>query len=338
MSYDKKKRYRVRYDRIIGVAAIFIVLIILLVSCCKSCGDDKKPADESSIIPTSSKEEKEKADKNSENKESSKNDSKSESDDTSQSGDIKYTTVSAMPNEIYSGDLILVNNNHEYSFPASEADAGIKPVYEMCSGSYKYKDYEISLASNVIAAINAMMDDFNSVSGHNDIMVVSGYRTKEYQDSLTDSDIKGGFTEYHTGLSVGFSIYPDSGSPCYYTPEGDYAWINKNCSYYGFILRYPDEKKDKTESDGKTYQFRYVGVPHAIYMTENNLCLEEYIEEVKNYTSDGEHIKVSDNEKKYEIYYVPADPSANTDIPVPEGKEYTISGNNVDGFIVTIEI
>ncbi len=339
MSYNKKKRSRVRYDRIIGVAAVLIILIISLVSCCKSCGkDDKNPANESSIVPTSSKEEKEKSDKAEESKkDNSKDDSKSDSKNNSESS-MKYTTVSAMPNEIYSGDLVLVNNSHEYSFPATEEEAKITPIYEMCSGSYQYKDYEISLASQTISALNAMMDDYKSAVGNTDIMVASGYRTKEYQDNLTDTDIAGGFTEYHTGLSMGLSVFPESGSPYYYTATGDYSWVAENCAYYGFILRYPEGKEDKTESDAKTYQFRYVGTPHAIYMTENNLCLEEYIEEVKKYTSDGEHIKVSDNEKKYEIYYVPADPSANTDIPVPDGKEYTISGNNVDGFIVTVEV
>ena len=60
MSYKKRRRSRVRYDRIAGVAAVFVVLIILLVSCCKSCGKDSQSKDDvsSSIVPTSSKEEK----------------------------------------------------------------------------------------------------------------------------------------------------------------------------------------------------------------------------------------------------------------------------------------
>ncbi len=333
MSYNGK-RSRVRYDRIVVVATIFIVLLILLVSCCKSCGSDsKKSSDESSIVPTSSKDDKEGSDKNSDD--SNTTDDGNSSNDT----DTTYTSISAMPNEIYTGDLILVNKSHEYSFPATEEAAGITPVYEMASDSYKYKDYEISLASKTISAINTMMDAFYNKTGITDVMVVSGYLTKESQDELTDTDVKGGFSEYHTGLSFGLSVYPDDDeeSPYYYTPEGDYAWINDNAANYGFILRYPEDKTDKTGIESKSHQFRYVGIPHAIYMKENNLCLEEYIEAVKSYTSTGEHIKVTAGEKKYEIYYAPADPSANTEIPVPQGKAYTTSGNNVDGFIVTVE-
>ncbi len=47
---------------------------------------------------------------------------------------------------------------------------------------------------------------------------------------------------------------------------------------YGFILRFA---KDKQEITGITYEpwhYRYVGVEHARYMTEHNLCLEEYLE------------------------------------------------------------
>lgn len=331
MSYKKRKRYRVRYDRIVGVAAIFIVLLILLVSCCKSCGNDNKnKADESSVIPTSSKE-----DKNSGKKDE---DPQMSEDSAPDDTETIYTSVSAMPNEIYSGDLIVVNKEHEYSFPASDEEAGITPIYEMASDSYQFRDYEISLASKTISALNTMMDAYYSKTGNTDIMVISGYRTKEEQDEMTDTDIKGGYSEYHTGLDFDLGIFPEGENSQYYTPDGDYSWINDNCANYGFILRYPEDKEGSTGMDSSTYKFRYVGVPHALYMKENDLCLEEYINELKNHTSDGEHLKVSGSENKYEIYYVPADPSANTDIPVPADKNYSISGNNVDGFIVTVEI
>ena len=47
-------------------------------------------------------------------------------------------------------------------------------------------------------------------------------------------------------------------------------------------------------------------------------------------------MKTTVDGKNYEIYYVPA--TADTvEVPIPKDKEYTISGNNVDGFIVTAE-
>ena len=59
---------------------------------------------------------------------------------------------------------------------------------------------------------------------------------------------------------------------------------------------------------------------------------------MKNYPYEGEHLKFSDdNGTEYEIYYSPSDDSSeNTIVPVPSGYKYDISGNNVDGFIVTV--
>lgn len=330
MSTYRKRKPKIRYDRIIGVAAILIVLLILVVSCCKSCGnDDKKNQNTSSIVPTDNKEK----DKGSENS--------APSDDSSLASLDSYSTISAMPNDIYAGDLVLVNKQHEYSFPATEENSKIVPVYETKSDSYQVNDYETYLDSNTIKALNSLLDAFYNESGLTDIMVISGYRTKEYQDELFNagtSDVKGGCSEYHTGLSLDLGIFPQDESSYYYIPDGKYAWIEENCAKYGFVIRYPEGKEDKTGMESKSYQFRYVGIPHAIYINDNNLCLEEYIDLVKNYTFDGEHLKVAGTDKNYEIYYVSADPSSNTDIPVPGDKTYSVSGNNIDGFIVTVEI
>ena len=53
-------------------------------------------------------------------------------------------------------------------------------------------------------------------------------------------------------------------------------WMQAHCAEYGFVLRYP---KDKQEITGwyEPWHFRYVGEEAAKYMTENNLCLEEFI-------------------------------------------------------------
>ncbi len=330
----RKPPRRVRYDRIIGVAAIFIVILILFVSCVNSCGSDDTSSDtDSAIVPTSDK------DKDSEKTKTTNADGEKEADpkEDEASGDMEFTTISAMPNDIYKGDLIVVNKNYSYSFPTEE-ESTIKPIYELASGSYQYRDYVISLSEKTINAINQMMDAYYTNAGNNHIMVINGFKTKEEQDAVTDTDIKGGYSEYHTGMNFDLGIFPPGESSYYYTSEGSYSWISENLANYGFILRYPEGKEDITGVSAKTYKFRYVGTPHALYMAENNLCLEEYIDEVKNYTSDGEHIRVSGGEAKYEIYYVPADPSANTEIPVPADKHYTISGNNIDGFIVTVEV
>ena len=54
-------------------------------------------------------------------------------------------------------------------------------------------------------------------------------------------------------------------------------WLAEHCAEYGFILRFPVEKKAITHVMSESWHFRYVGVEAATYMMENNLCLEEFL-------------------------------------------------------------
>ena len=54
-------------------------------------------------------------------------------------------------------------------------------------------------------------------------------------------------------------------------------WLNEHCSEFGFILRFPADKRDITKVMSESWHFRYVGQEAAKYIMENNLCLEEFI-------------------------------------------------------------
>jgi hypothetical protein len=58
------------------------------------------------------------------------------------------------------------------------------------------------------------------------------------------------------------------------------------------------------------------------------------------YTYNGEHLKVETADgKKYEMYYYPAVKGSQTEVKVPEGDiKYEISGDNVNGYIITMEV
>lgn len=60
------------------------------------------------------------------------------------------------------------------------------------------------------------------------------------------------------------------------TEEG--KWLADNSYKYGFILRYPREKKHITSIDYEPWHFRYVGVDAATVMFEQKLTLEEFWE------------------------------------------------------------
>lgn len=114
-----------------------------------------------------------------------------------------------------------------------------------------------------------------------------------------------------------------------------YGWIYDNAAKYGFVLRYPEAKTSVTGITDEPWHFRYVGRGHAAYMTENDLTLEEYIALLYQYPADGKHLTFSYDGIHYEVYYAGAN-GEETEVEVPSDAMYTVSGNNWDGFIVTI--
>jgi len=327
----KRKKGRLRYERVISVGVLFIVLIVMLVSCIDGCSG--KNGGESSVIKY---EQKRNTDSSSAETDKSTQPSSSSSE-TVQPSESGFNTVNLEYSEINKGDLVLVNKSYEYKF-TEELD--IVDVFSHKNDCYTVSDMEISLDSNVISYFNSFMEAYNTANNNKDIRIIEAYRSKDTQDekfSGNQTDIAGGFSEYNTARTFDLGSFPESGSSYYLVNEGVYSWIYENASSYGFILRYPESKDLITGMTSSTYTFRYVGIPHAIYISQNNLTLEEYIENIKSYNNENP-LKVTDGTKNYNIYYVPATPDSTTQVPVPSDQSYTISGNNIDGFIVTITL
>lgn len=86
-----------------------------------------------------------------------------------------------------------------------------------------------------------------------------------------------GGSEHQTGLAVDITdvYYPIKDSSLENTET--FKWLKEHCTEYGFILRFPSDKEEITGVMYEPFHFRYVGVEVAEYMTENNLCLEEFV-------------------------------------------------------------
>lgn len=54
------------------------------------------------------------------------------------------------------------------------------------------------------------------------------------------------------------------------------SWLADNCADYGFVIRYPADKVSITGRN-EPWHVRYVGETAAKFMTEHNLCLEEFV-------------------------------------------------------------
>lgn len=87
-----------------------------------------------------------------------------------------------------------------------------------------------------------------------------------------------GCSEHQLGLAA--DLMPDADTAMVAEDVADLPlllWLKEHCKEYGFILRYPAEKKEITGWN-EPWHFRYVGEEAACYIMEHELCLEEFLE------------------------------------------------------------
>ncbi len=269
--------------------------------------------------------------------------------------DREESIITVPSSDVCKGELILVNSDHEYTFPDPPTDVS---VFDNKSKSYKVANLNINLSMDAITPLNTLMDDFYEITECRDVMVNSGFRSEEDQRQLYADRVATqgaemaakyvslpGHSEHHTGLAMDLTVYMDSGEGHKLVEYEPCKWLVENFENYGFILRYPSDKVSLTGIDYEPWHYRYVGVPHSLIMKEKGWVLEEYIEYLRNLPEGraiawngtaSEEISLDGMIGDCVVYYVPASEEPETLIPVPKNMEYTVSGDNVGGFIVTV--
>ncbi|MBP3555688.1 MAG: M15 family metallopeptidase [Clostridia bacterium] len=272
-----------------------------------------------------------------------------------------YVKQAVPSTDVAVGDLILVNFEHKYEL----TDTITKQLSALSNseGYSKYfvlgkQGYDTKVRRNILPHLCEMLSDLvdaspvlGTTTEHDRVVINSGYRSTEYQQGLYEKQAVEnyvaipGHSEHHTGYAVDLNVFTAKGDTDVFRDD-DQAWLEANCADYGFIVRYDGAKFELTGILDETWHFRYVGKPHAQYMSENGLCLEEYLSLLRTtynfdtcdapltyITGEGEEATT------YEIYYYPASADVNTDIFVPKAGTYSdisISGDNMNGFIVTV--
>lgn len=189
--------------------------------------------------------------------------------------------------DLDSWELLLVNNDN----PLPD-DFEVEP--EVVQGSFK-------MDARIAETVKQMIADAQEEGI--ELMICSAYRSVDRQKQLFNAEVDvqlaagktqaeaeaitatmiaiPGTSEHHTGLAA------DIVTPSYQNLDEGFAetdagkWLVENAPDYGFILRYPEDKQDITQIIYESWHFRYVGVDHAKAITEQGLCLEEYIEQLK---------------------------------------------------------
>ncbi|MBQ8495913.1 MAG: M15 family metallopeptidase [Clostridia bacterium] len=267
-----------------------------------------------------------------------------------------FQTVSIPNTDVAVGDLILVNFENEYALTDTLGSKQLSSLYTSKGYGtyYVLKDANVSvhtkiktaLQDMIFALVDANPDTLGNVSGEDRVFITSGYRTLEKQTELYNKRTEEnyvavpGHSEHHTGYAVDIQVFT-SNQKTVLLRDNEQEWMEAHCAEFGFIIRYDGSKFELTGILDEPWHYRYVGVPHATYMMESGLCMEEYLKLLRdshNGTKD-EPLTITANDTEYLVYYLPASEGTTTDLIVPPETvgSYTVSGDNMNGFIVTIE-
>ena len=139
--------------------------------------------------------------------------------------------------------------------------AGCKPL--PCSGYRSKKEQAKLLSQKVLEYKNR------------------GFSAKEAQKQARKWIAEPGKSEHHTGLAMDiidldYQILDEKQKN-----TKTQRWLMKHCWEYGFILRYPEEKKAITHINSESWHYRYVGKENAKKIYQSGLCLEEYVQKMQ---------------------------------------------------------
>jgi len=232
--------------------------------------------------------------------------------------------------QIYKGDLLLVNRDYPVKKDSIRSDIiNINHNSELVRG-YVIFDRNLRLSKDVVKKFLNVVDAAGKESV-NHFLISSGYRDFQEQKQLyekmgSDYALPAGYSEHNLGLSLDIGSTQKKMEKA---PEG--KWIEENVWKHGFVLRYPKNKSNITGIQYEPWHIRYVGLPHSAIMQKKNFTLEEYLEFLK----EEKEVSTEVEGKKYTVSYYKV--SENMKVNVPANKQYEISGNNMDGVIVTVQ-
>ncbi len=145
------------------------------------------------------------------------------------------------------------NSKGEWVEKEFKSEAGLRLVLK--SGFRSYGTQKTTY-NNYLARNNGVDDGISSPPG-----------ASEHQSGLACDVLSVDYNANNQYMNASF----------YQTPEAQ--WMEENCIYYGFVIRYPEDKEDLTRVPYEPWHLRYVGREIAGYLNVNSKCLEEFYED-----------------------------------------------------------
>lgn len=227
----------------------------------------------------------------------------SESQDPSSSTQSEPSSISSEPSSApppssssgatgteVSGDwkLVLINPTHsisqELGFATDEVqgykvDARMAPALREMLAAAKADGYSLTIISGYRTIERSRILYQNKVQEYKN----AGYSDADAKVEAAKWVAPPGTSEHHTGLAADiissdyYNKYSDLVEEFENEPEA--IWLRENAPRFGFILRFPKDKEEITGIHYEPWHFRYVGVEAAQAITDQGLCLEEYLGE-----------------------------------------------------------
>jgi len=251
----------------------------------------------------------------------------------------EYILIEMTPYDIFRGNLILVNKEHGFD---PEFVPELVYVIDHVTPAFRVSRNDIQLAESIIEPLVQMMDAYYVAIGTNAVSVRSGFRSLSRQMEILNDHIsrmgaaearrwaaEPGHSEHHAGLALDFGFYQD-GDLQTFLGVGRTAWFAQNSYNFGFIVRYPYEGQHITQVAYEPWHFRYVGLPHSYFINQKGMVFEDYLYFLMGFDY-SEPFVATFGDYEYEIFF-----TKDMTISVPYGSYFDISGNNINGFIVTI--
>ncbi|MBF8807888.1 MAG: M15 family metallopeptidase [Enterococcus lacertideformus] len=204
---------------------------------------------------------------------------------------------SAIPNaQPTDWNLILVGPEHRLEQEVDESTQLVSLPNGYLIDKRIQRDYEdLAKAAQNSGFPLVMVSAYRSVSSQQEVFaqnvqeVMSSQNVSEEEaTAITKQTItEPGYSEHHTGLAVDvvdenwYNNYPSQLLDASYGGQPGAKWIAENASKYGFIVRYPKDRQAVTKITYEPWHLRYVGKENAEYITQHNITLEEYLDQLK---------------------------------------------------------
>ena len=193
--------------------------------------------------------------------------------------------------------LVLVNRQHKLG--KNDAPTDLVTIESVLSSDIVKVKYSGTKADRTATEALGRMLSAAIADGLSNFQISSAYRTYSEQQKLVDNSVAkyqknnpdwsrnrclsatyntvapAGTSEHQTGLAFDITVPNVS-----FTGTAQQKWLHKHCAEYGFVVRFTADKQKLTGFVAESWHFRYVGVEAAQTMTQNNWCLEEYVEKM----------------------------------------------------------